>query len=99
MAVTSQPLSPWPDDGICALGEMASARVERKAPSAPQATKDKAVIRHAGYMWQSDYGGVKREELGPKNTEWTVNHAATWRNSGAGGLLAPWRIRRAGLIG
>ena len=82
-------------DGI---GAAASALVEREAPGAPQAVKDEATIRVAGYLSQSDFGGIRREEEGPRNVEYALNHAGMFRQSGAKGLLAPWKTRRAGAI-
>ena len=86
------------DEAASALGEHASARVEREAPGAPQAVKDEAVIRMAGYWAQSDYGSIRTETIGPRSIEYVVNHANAWRNSGAYGLLSPWKVRRAGVI-
>ena len=86
------------DSEADALGAMASARVEKVAPGAPQAVKDEAVIRYAGYMAQADYGTIRQETIGPKSTEFAMNHAAAFRLSGAYGLLSPWAIRRAGVI-
>lgn len=124
MAVTAQPLSPWPpttmsaqranaiarlkaavagraaesDEAACALGAMAAARVEKEAPGAPQAVKDEAVIRFAGYMAQADFGALATHAIGPLSVTWTTNHAAAFRYSGAYGLIAPWKVRRAGVI-
>ena len=87
------------DEAACALGELAAARVELEAPDAPQAVRDECVIRYAGYMAQADFGGVVDETIGPMSITYTVNHAAAFRNCGAAGLLAPWKVRRAGAIG
>ena len=86
------------DEAASALGELAAARVEREAPGAPQAVRDEAVIRLAGYWAQSDYGSLRKESIGPRDIEYVVNHSNAWRNSGAYGLLAPWKVRRAGVI-
>lgn len=83
-------------DGLMAA---ASATVEEYAPGAPQAIRNEAMVRYCGYLRQSDYGGIRREEIGPKNTEYVVNHAAMFRNSGAMALLTPWKVRRGGAIG
>ena len=125
MAVTAEPLSPWPpttaptrrtaaiarvkaavqgraaesDEIACALGEFAASRVEREAPGAPQAAKDEAVIRYAGYAAQMDFGTIRKEAIGPRDVEYVVNHANAWRNSGAYAAIAPWKVRRAGAIG
>ena len=82
------------DTTLARWGAMASARVERYAPDAPQATKDESVIRLAGYVSEMQYGTVRSEEIGPKKMEFTTNHAAAFRNCGAAGLLSPWRVRR-----
>ena len=82
-----------------ALGRVASARVEIEAPAAPAAARDEAVIRYAGYMAGADFGGIRREEIGPLSIEFVANHAPAWRNCGAAGLLSPWKIRRAGVVG
>ena len=60
---------------------------------------NEAVIRLAGYLAQSDFGGIPEETIGPMTLKWTTNHAAMFRNSGAAGLLAPWRTHRAGSMG
>ena len=85
------------DEAASALGEMAAARVEREAPAAPQAVRDEAVIRLAGYMAGADYGGVRSETIGPRKVDYTINHANAWRNCGAHALVAPWRSHRAGV--
>ena len=72
--------------------------VERYAADAPQALKDEAVIRYAGYLAQSDYGGIQQEALGPKSVTYQINHADAFRRSGAAGLISPWKVRRAGKI-
>lgn len=82
------------------LGQTASDLVERYAPDAPQAIKNEAVIRFAGYLAQSDFGSVVRESgLPGHDVEYTVTHQNAFRNSGAAMLLTRWRIRRAGAIG
>ena len=86
------------DEEAAALGEFAAARVERDAPGAPQAVRDEAVIRFAGYMAGADYGALRGETIGPRSIEYVVNHANAWRNCGAAGLLSPWKVRRAGVI-
>ncbi len=86
------------DAPIQRVGSVAAERVEREASDAPQAIKDESVIRFAGYLFASDFGGILREELGPQRIEYVTNHSAAFRNSGAAGLLSPWKIRRAGVI-
>ena len=86
------------DDVACRLGMTAAELVEREAPGAPQAIKNEAVVRMAGYLSQADYGSHRQETIGPLSVEYVVNHAAAFRNCGAKALLAPWRVRRAGVI-
>ena len=73
--------------------------VEQYAPGAPDAPKVEAIIRFGGYLLGSDHGGIAKESIGPRDVEYTVNHAAAFRNSGAAMLLTRWRVRRAGAIG
>ena len=78
--------------------EAARARVEREAPGAPAEVQNEALTRYAGYLAQSDFGAFRGETIGPRAMEYVANHANAWRHCGAAGLLAPWRIRRAGAI-
>lgn len=87
------------DERTFSLGELAAARVEKTAPGAPQWVKDEAVIRYAGYLAMSDFGTIQSEEIGPRKVTYTTNHANAWRSCGAYGLLSPWAIRNAGVIG
>lgn len=87
------------DERAAGLGAVASAMVEQYAPDAPVAIKDEAVIRFAGYLAQSDFGGIGKESIGSRDVEYTVNHANAFRNCGAAALLTRWRVRRAGAIG
>lgn len=87
------------DEMIVRVGSAAAARVEREAPGAPAAVKSEATIRLAGYLYSSDFGAIRKETIGPREVEYVTNHANAWRNSGAAALLAPWKIRRAGVIG
>ena len=92
----------YSDEAADSLGAAASARVQEDAPGAPQALRDEAVIRFAGYLANSDYGGFVKEPAsvgGKYGGEYVTNHANAWRNSGAAMLLTRWKIRRAGAIG
>lgn len=86
------------DERACSLGEVASALVEKEAPNAPQAVKDEAVIRFAGYLAQSDFGGVRAEQVGEVQLEHAPNHGMAFRHSGAKALISPWKVRHAGAI-
>ena len=88
------------DERASEVGELASALVERYAPSAPSATKDEACIRFAGYLSQSaSFGAIRKGGVGPLSVEYVTNHASMFRNCGASSLLTHWKIRRAGVIG
>ena len=54
------------------VGSVASAMVEREAPGAPDAIKDEATIRFAGYLRAADWGDVSKMTLGPKSQEFVV---------------------------
>lgn len=86
------------DVAVRLLG-VAAAMVLQYAPGAPEALKNEAAIRFAGYLSQSDYGTVAKESIGPRDVEYVTNHAPAFRNSGAAMLLSRWRVRRAGAIG
>ena len=83
------------------LGAMASALVESYAPGAPQAMKDEACLRLIGHLSDTSVGlgVVKSESVGPRATEYRVDFASAFRNSGAAALLTRWKIRRGGVIG
>lgn len=87
------------DDDAAHLGEAASAIVEREAPGAPQAVKDEATIRLAGYWSQSDYGGIESEtSVGDAKASYFRPPLSAFRYCGAKSMLAPWKVRRAGVI-
>ena len=79
---------------------VASALVENYAPAAPQSVRNEAVIRCAGALVQSDFGGIASESIGDRTVSYTMQPGGGWsplRRSGAMGLMAPWRPRRAAL--
>ena len=90
-----------PDNGeaVERLRAVASVTVEDYAPSAPELLKAEAVIRFAGYLFGSDFGGIEREAIGPQDFTYARNHADAFRRSGAAMLLTRYRLRRAGLAG
>ena len=102
MAVTAQALADAtgaPLDTATRLLPVVQQAVDDYAPGAPVPLKDEAVIRFAGYLAQSDFGGVRQEAIGPKTVEYVTSHAAAFRNSGAAALLTRYKVRRAGSIG
>ena len=76
----------------------ASAIVTNYAPAAPDAVQNEAVVRFAGYLFGSDFGGVQSESIGPMRVDYATNHAAAFRYSGAAGLLTRYKRRRTGSI-
>ncbi len=79
---------------VTRLLKLAKARVERYAPAAPTCTKTEAVILLAAYHWQAS---AQAREILPADGEGRpVNVSNAFRNSGAQGLLSPWRVLRAG---
>ena len=60
-------------------------RANRHAPDAPVNTAHEAIIRFVGYL----HDGISLDEY---------PSPSLWRRSGAAGLLAPWTVRRAGVI-
>ena len=69
------------------------ALVESYCPQAPQAVKDSACIRIAGFLAEARFGGFASNEIKP------INGSAVFRLSGAMGLLAGFKIHRAEPVG
>ena len=85
------------DDRLDALGEAASAVIERFAPDAPQAVKNESVIRLAGYLLARKARAMQSVSVGSirvnfREPKFTNN---LFDASGARALLLPWRTRRA----
>ena len=85
------------DDRAAALGEAASALVERFAPDAPGAIKNEAVIRAAGWMHAREPRPVQAITIDTIRIDFRERFFApnAMLNSGARALLMPWRVRRA----
>ena len=86
------------------LGTTAAALVQGHAPGAPQAIKNEAVIRLAGWLQNSRPDDIVQLSASPpsyqQSTAFGQNEAVQFRHnpsrnalrlSGAAGLLAPWR--------
>ena len=65
------------------LMEVAEALVSATAPDAPETIRDEAAIRIAAYLYDAPTSAASDQ------------YAAAMVNSGAGGLLARWVVRRA----
>ena len=74
------------DEVLTRLLAVAQATVERHAPDAPTAVKDEAETRIAGYLYD-----MPESPSGDR-------FAAAFINSGAKGLLSPYKVRRAGAV-
>lgn len=86
-------------DAATRLLPVASERVTRYAPEAPEATANEAVIRFAAYLAGATpnpnaSGSVSVGDLTVSGT--SHSHAAAFRLCGAESLLSPWRVRRGG---
>lgn len=86
-------------DRVSRLGATAAALVEAYAPTAPLPLKNEAAVRVAGYLAQSDFGGIASEEVGVRRVAYVERHGALFRNSGAEALLTRHKRRRAGSVG
>ena len=73
-----------------------TALVDGYAPDAPEAVRDEATIRAAGWLAQAPAGGQRREGTGDIDTSYSPAMTGAMQASGAKALLAPWRVRRAG---
>ena len=87
------------DARVKALGSAAAALVERYAAGAPQAIKDEATIRTAGYLAEQPAPALYAEQEGDVSKRHATTHVSAIRHSGAMALLSPWKVRRAGAIG
>ena len=65
----------------------ATERVEKHAPAAPDVVMNEACIRLAAYLFDQPYAPAG------------ARYANALRNSGAGNILLPYRIHRAGSTG
>ena len=86
------------DDRVKALGGAAAALVEAYAPDAPQAVKNEAVIRCAGWLTGQPSSNIRGEAAGELSIEYAPSMQSALRHSGAMALLTTWKVRRAGAI-
>ena len=85
------------DDRAAALGEAASALVERFAPDAPSAIKNEATIRAAGWINAREPRPIQAITIETIRIDFRERFYSphVLINSGARALLMPWRVRRA----
>ena len=74
------------------------AMVERHAPNAPQAIRNEAAIRAAGWLHGQPMANIRERSAGPLSASYTPSMQSALRHSGAMALLSPWKIRRGGAI-
>ena len=86
------------DTRIQRLGAAAAGQVEKYAPVAPQAAKDTAVERCAGWLAGQPAPAVRSETVGDIVTDYAINNVSALRHSGAMALLTMYKRRRAGAI-
>ena len=72
---------------LARIDAVARVMVETAAPSAPEAIQNEAHARLSGWLFDSDPSGASPG--GP----------SALRSSGAAAILAPYKVRRAGVIG
>ncbi len=86
------------DPETARLVEAASAIVDRYAAGAPEAVRDEAVVRVAGYLAECPPAPIRHERVGEISTGFHRDSQSALRHSGAMALLSPWKVRRAGAI-
>ena len=85
-----------PEDRLAfATRELPTCRalVDQYCPNAPEAVRESACVRIAGFLAESRFGGFQTNEVKALNT------SALFRLSGAQGLLRSFKIHRALAIG
>lgn len=81
------------------LLSVATELVNGYAPGAPDAVSNEAVIRTAGWLWESPAGNPMSHTVGDVATTFATGNLSALRHSGAMSLLSRWKVRRAGRIG
>ena len=71
-----------------------TARINRYAPTAPDAVKTEAIIVYGGWLYQAT--AQSRSVFPTDNEGPPINASRAFLLSGAQGLLASWRVPRAG---
>ena len=87
------------DERAAALGSTAAALVEAYADAAPQAVRDEACVRCAGWLHGQPAASVRTSRVGEIELEFAPSMVGALRHSGAMSLLSPFKRRRAGRIG
>ena len=78
---------------VDSIHKAACARVKRYALGAPVEVRNEAVVLLAAWIYQAT---AQSRNVFPADQEGPpINVSAAFRNSGAQGLLSPWRVNRA----
>ena len=67
----------------------------------PQATENEAAVLFVGYLSAAEgsgAGAIQTVDVGPVSSRLITDHSAAFRRCGAAGMLAGYRVRRAGKI-
>ena len=67
--------------------------------AAPDAVLNEAVLRIAGWLFQTPASSIKSEAAGPLRISYATHEKSALKHSGAMSLLSPYKVRRAATIG
>ena len=79
------------------LAPVASAMVDKYAPSAPLVLRREAAIRVAGWLADSPPSNLRSSTIGPVNFDFAPSQRGAMLHSGAKSLLYPYRMKTAGV--
>ena len=89
---------PGGDERLDLMASSVAAKIVSAAPGAPEAIRDEALVRGVAYGLDAGSGAEVSRRLGDESL--TLAHPGNWYSrSGAGSVLSPWTVRRAGAIG
>ena len=77
------------------LLDTAVGLIERYAPAAPEAVKDEAATRAAGYLHEHTWSAMSQVGDSGKLVSFSTASVSALRHSGAMGILTFWKRRRA----
>ena len=79
---------------VASIHAACTARINRYAPTAPDAVKTEAIIVYGGWLYQAS--AQSRSVFPTDNEGPPINVSRAFLLSGAQGLLSSWRVPRAG---
>ena len=74
------------DERLAEIAAAAAERANRQAPGAPENIAREAMLRYIGWLYE-----------GPAHDA-GFDVSGAWHKCGAKGMLAPWTVRRAGIV-